>query len=108
MSKDSVRAETLFSSFAMPGHCWRLFGWGNLKSLEEEPKMKGVELHPELQRFFAEHYQVREVAEQHLMSTIGPRRPTACGSASTALRVSSLLRRLSREALGKSRAVDRS
>lgn len=53
---DSVRAETLFASFASPGHPWRLFGWGDLQSLDKEPKEQGVELHSELQRFFAEQY----------------------------------------------------
>ena len=58
--KDSVRAETLFASFAKAGHPWRLFGWGNLKSLGEEPQRHSVELQPELRRFFAQHYQVRD------------------------------------------------
>ncbi|CAJ1448902.1 unnamed protein product [Effrenium voratum] len=53
---DSVRAETLFASFASADHPWRLFGWGNLQSLDEEPKKQGVDLHTELRGFFAEHY----------------------------------------------------
>jgi len=53
---DSVRAETLFASFASPDHPWRLFGWGNLQSLDEEAKQQGVDLHAELQEFFGKHY----------------------------------------------------
>ncbi|CAK9096568.1 Insulin-degrading enzyme (Insulin protease) (Insulinase) (Insulysin) [Durusdinium trenchii] len=53
---DSIRAETLFASFASRGHPWRLFGWGNLQSLDEEPKKQGVDLHSELQTFFAKNY----------------------------------------------------
>ncbi|CAE8727920.1 unnamed protein product, partial [Polarella glacialis] len=53
---DSVRAETLFASLASDGHPWRLFGWGNLQSLYEEPKSKGVDLNSELRSFFQENY----------------------------------------------------
>eukprot|EP00928_Gymnodinium_smaydae_P090846 TRINITY_DN7455_c0_g2_i2.p1 TRINITY_DN7455_c0_g2~~TRINITY_DN7455_c0_g2_i2.p1 ORF type:complete len:880 (-),score=182.57 TRINITY_DN7455_c0_g2_i2:1355-3994(-) len=53
---DGVRSETLSASFARDGHPWTLFGWGNLESLDQEPKAKGVSLHDELNKFFAEHY----------------------------------------------------
>ncbi|CAE7854645.1 Nrdc, partial [Symbiodinium sp. KB8] len=53
---DHVRGETLFASFASPGHPWRSFGWGNLQSLDADPKAQGVDLHAELRHFFSRHY----------------------------------------------------
>ncbi|CAE7209563.1 Nrdc [Symbiodinium natans] len=53
---DRVRAETLFASFASQGHPWRIFGWGNLQSLDADPKAQGIDLHAELGEFFRHHY----------------------------------------------------
>eukprot|EP00929_Paragymnodinium_shiwhaense_P104738 TRINITY_DN69436_c0_g1_i1.p1 TRINITY_DN69436_c0_g1~~TRINITY_DN69436_c0_g1_i1.p1 ORF type:complete len:1094 (-),score=297.55 TRINITY_DN69436_c0_g1_i1:265-3546(-) len=53
---DSSRSETLFASFAKSGHPWKIFGWGNLESLQKETEARGVSLHDELKKFFNEHY----------------------------------------------------
>ncbi|CAE7255384.1 unnamed protein product [Symbiodinium sp. CCMP2592] len=58
---DDSRVEALYSVFAKERHPFRNFGWGNLRSLKEEPAQKGVDINEELRKFFLEHYQAPQL-----------------------------------------------
>jgi hypothetical protein len=49
---DSCRALQLRCHTAREGHLFRKFGWGNQKSLVEQPAAAGVDVRQELLRFY--------------------------------------------------------
>lgn len=55
-NSDSCRRQQLICSTAKEGHPIAKFGWGNLKSLSEIPKSKGVEPLKEMKSFFNQFY----------------------------------------------------
>jgi insulysin len=52
---DSWRFDQIQASLSKKGHPWAKFGCGNLKTLLQDPKAKGINLRKELIKFHAEN-----------------------------------------------------
>jgi nardilysin len=55
-NSDSTRWQQLVSATAPPSHPLSKFGWGNLRTLQEIPKLLGIDPVRELRRFYDRHY----------------------------------------------------
>ena len=53
---DAVRVWQILSSLVQPGHPYDRFGWGNRRSLVEEPRRTAVDVRAELLRFHSTYY----------------------------------------------------
>eukprot|EP00927_Polykrikos_kofoidii_P031696 TRINITY_DN27205_c0_g1_i1.p1 TRINITY_DN27205_c0_g1~~TRINITY_DN27205_c0_g1_i1.p1 ORF type:complete len:1209 (+),score=189.92 TRINITY_DN27205_c0_g1_i1:56-3682(+) len=57
---DCTRRNQLLAHQAPEGHPYRTFGWGNLASLRDEPRQKGVDINAELRSFYNTYYHARD------------------------------------------------
>ena len=53
---DDVREWQVLSSLTQPGHPYHRFGWGNQRSLVDEPKQAALDMRSELLHFHERHY----------------------------------------------------
>ncbi|RYG66308.1 hypothetical protein EON64_10060, partial [archaeon] len=56
VNEDASRWQQVFSQHCRPGHPYVKFTWGNLRSLVEEPKQRGLDVQALLQAFRQTHY----------------------------------------------------
>ena len=56
LQSDTWRSFQLEKSLSDPSHAYSKFGTGNLETLWEEPRSRGIDIRDELLKFHAEHY----------------------------------------------------
>ncbi|CAD7931442.1 unnamed protein product [Amoebophrya sp. A25] len=55
-NSDTSRIDQVFAHQCTEGHLYNSFGWGNLESLLEAPKRRGVDLHKAVRDFYEKNY----------------------------------------------------
>ncbi|KAK9797401.1 hypothetical protein WJX73_004607 [Symbiochloris irregularis] len=67
MQRDSERLAQLRCHTSRSGHPYKTFFWGNMKSLWQDPRDRGVDVRQELQAYYRKHYR----AERMCLAVLG-------------------------------------